>query len=86
MTALTVDVIRVFFAFVAIVSILTIAIVIIANTADVDSMADPAPRHGEDDEHGWPRVPDEQMRIIDAVLPKAQAWDRWVQYREAEKQ
>lgn len=40
-------VIRVFFAFTAFVAILTIAIVIIANTADVDSMADPAPRPGE---------------------------------------
>lgn len=84
MTALTIDAIRLFFAFTVVVCIVTIAVVTILHTTDVDSMADPAPRPGEDD--AGPHVPDDVMRIIDAALPKAQAWDRWVQYREAEKQ
>ena len=74
-------VIRVFFAVVVVVAIVTIAVVIIANTADVDSMADPAPRPGED-EDSWPRVPDEQMRIIDAALPRRQVNARWDFNRE----
>ena len=84
MTALTVDVIRLFFAFTVVVAIVTIAAVIIANTADVDSMADPTPRPGEDE--AGPHVPDDVMRIIDAALPREQAWGKWVQYREAERQ
>ena len=78
MTPLTIDVLRVFFAFVTVAAILTIAIVVIANTADVDSMADPAPRLGEDDPH----VPADVMLRIDAALPREQVNARWDFNRE----
>ena len=80
-------VIRVCTAFVVVAAILTVAVVVIANTADVDSMADPTPRLGEDpDTEGWPRVPDEQMRIIDATLPRHQVNARHLQFVEEARQ
>jgi hypothetical protein len=72
---LAIDGFRVFFAVVIVVAVVTIAGVIITNTPDVDSMADPTPRLDEPPgpyEHrgayassNLPQVPPDVMARID---------------------
>ena len=71
MTALlsifAVDGFRVFVAVVIVVAVATIAGVLIASTADVDAMADPAPRLGE--------TPPALERAQTTPMPDRTGWD-----------
>ena len=76
LTALAIDGFRVFFAVVVVVAITTIAAVIVAHTADVDSLADPTPRLGEPDSTDSTAEPGSALQRAQTVhFPDRSGWN-----------